>query len=401
MAQDPKLTSLGKVTVLLIVVACIAAAWVYWRGGLEAALADLKGGPGKAGTPAPRRSGGAVEIGVAYGTEKRPWMEWAAKQFATTEAGACVTVSLKPMGSLEGAQALLKGDEGIHLWSPASSAYTGTFTQDWLAKHGKAPFVRQEDVALTPMVFVLWEERYQAFVRRYGSVRFDTLRQALQEGGGWKTIVGKPEWGLFKLGHTHPAESNSGLLTLVAMAYEKRQKCRGLQLADVLDPEFQTWLGQLERAVTGLSNSTGTMMREMILKGPSAFDALFVYENVAIENLSSAEGRWGSLRVVYPERNLWNENPCYVVDAPWSSPAQRAAASAFVDFLLAEPAQREALVHGFRPVNLAVPVKSPDSPFMKAARYGVQADIGSSCEAPAPEVSANLLALWQRSFAGS
>ena len=394
MSQDPKLTTLGKIVVVLFMVVCSAVAYVSWRGGLDTTLAELRGHPGAAS--APRQGGASVEIGFAYGTEKRPWVEWAVKQFAATPGGAGVTVKGHPMGSMEGAQALLRGEESIHLWSPASSVYTATFTQDWLVKNGKPPFVRQEDVAMTPMVFVLWEERYQAFVRRYGAVSFETLRQALQEGGGWKTIAGKPEWGLFKLGHTHPAESNSGLLTLVAMAYEKRQKCRGLELADILEPGFQTWLGQLERGVLGLSNSTGTMMREMVLKGPSAFDALFVYESVAIEYLASAEGRWGSLHVVYPERIQWNENPCYVMDAPWSSAAQRQAASAFLDFLLTEPAQKEALVHGFRPVNLGVTVKSPDSPFLKAARYGVQAEIGSSCEPPTAEVSANLLALWQR-----
>lgn len=398
MPQDPKLTTLGKLVVLMFILGSLAAAFVSWRGGLDAVLGPLRGRPD--GTPAAHRGKATVRIGVAYGTEKRPWFEWAAAQFAASEAGAGVSVVLRPMGSLEGAQAILRGSEDIHLWSPASSVYTPTFTQDWQVKHGAAPFVRQEDLALTPMVFVLWEERYQAFVRRYRVVTFDTLRQALGEGGGWQAIAGKPEWGLFKLGHTHPAESNSGLLTLVAMAYEKAQKCRGLQLADVLDPGFQSWLGQLERGVLGLSHSTGTMMREMILKGPSAFDALFVYENVAVEYLGAAEGRWGSLRVVYPERNLWNENPGYVLDAPWSTAEQRAAASAFLDFLLAEPAQRQALAHGFRPTNLAVPVKAPDSPFLKAARYGVQPEIGNACEAPPAEVTANLLAFWQRQLSG-
>ena len=42
-----------------------------------------------------------------------------------------------------------------------------------------------------------------------------------------RAIAGKPEWGLFKFGHTHPDQSNSGLLTLVLMAYEFAGKRRG------------------------------------------------------------------------------------------------------------------------------------------------------------------------------
>jgi hypothetical protein len=301
---------------------------------------------------------------------------------------------------MEGAQALVRGNQLIHVWAPASSVYEATFVADWLVSHTTSPIVRREDLALTPMVFVFWQERHAAFVRRYGKVSFDTLRQAVVEGGGWQVIAGKPEWGLFKLGHTHPAQSNSGLLTLVSMTYEHQAKCRGLQLADILDPGFQTWLGQLERGTLGLTNSTGTMMREMVLKGPSAFDVVFVYESVAVEYLASAEGRWGSLTVVYPERNLWNENPYYIVDAPWSTPAHRQAAAAFLEFLLSEPAQRQAMVCGFRPVNLAVALRSADSPFVKHARYGLQVDIPSSCEPPSAEVTNNLLAFWQRTFSG-
>ncbi len=91
------------------------------------------------------------------------------------------------------------------------------------------------------------------------------------------------------------------------------------------------------------------MMRDMVLRGPSTFDGLLVYESVAIDYLKSAEGRWGELRVVYPKRNMWNDNPYYVLDVPWSSADQRKAAERFLDFLLSVPVQQRSLEHGFRP----------------------------------------------------
>ena len=134
----------------------------------------------------------------------------------------------------------------------------------------------------------------------------------------------------------------------------------------------------------------------MVLKGPSAYDALVVYESVAIDYLKNAEGRWGELRVVYPQRNAWNENPYYVLDVPWSNAEQREAAGKFLDFLQTEPVQKQSLVHGFRPGNPAVPVRVAGSPFVSYQRFGLSVDLGEACEAPRAEVINNLLAGWER-----
>ncbi len=58
------------------------------------------------------------------------------------------------------------------------------------------------------------------------------------------------------------------------MAYDYQGKTRDLALKDILDPGFQSWAQGFESGVSGLTNSTGNLMREMVLKGPSAFDAV-------------------------------------------------------------------------------------------------------------------------------
>ncbi|HEY0781408.1 MAG TPA: extracellular solute-binding protein [Thermoanaerobaculia bacterium] len=401
MSDEPgKLTGLGKLTIFLFVGACLYGAYYLFAhrsllgGGKATPGAAAKGDDGGASSS----GGAAVEIGIAYGTEKERWLQWAASEFGKTRDGRDVKIELIPMGSIEGAQAIQGGDKRIHAWSPASSLYKDVFQQEWQLQHGGAsPFVREENLALTPMVFVMWKERYEAFAARYKEVSFKTLAQALAEPQGWQAIAGKPEWGLFKLGHTHPNQSSSGLSTLVLMAYDYHGKNRDLALKDILDPAFNTWLTQFERAVTGLSNSTGNMMRDMVLKGPSAYDALVVYESVAIDYLKNAEGRWGELRVVYPQRNLWNENPFYVLDVPWSSKDQRQAAAKFLDFLLTEPIQKQSLVHGFRPGNPQVPVRFAGSPFLTYQPFGLKVELGTLCDPPKADVITNLLAGWQRS----
>src|SRR5499433_932250 len=388
-SDGPKLTPLGRVFIFLFVLACIGGAYYMFVGKKsfqatrDAASSLLSGGP-------------PVEIGIAYGTEKQRWLEWAVTEFSKTPDGKRVKINLIPMGSLEGAHAILSGDQRINVWSPASAAYRDIFMQEWQVKYNDRPIVREEPIALTPMVFVVWEERYQSFIPKYKTLSLQTMHDAVQARGGWDEIAHHPEWGLFKFGHTHPNQSNSGLMTIILAAYSYHHKTKDLTLKDVLDVDFQRWLEELERGASGMSNSTGNMMREMVLKGPSSYDALFVYENVAIDYLKNAEGRWGQLRVVYPEYNAWNDNPYYIINAPWSTPDQRKAAETFLAFLLSEPIQKQSLVHGFRPANPNVPIKFADSPFVLYANYGVQVDLQKICEPPKAEVVNNLLASWQR-----
>ena len=400
MADGPKLTALGKLFIFLFIAVCVAGAYYFFTNKTPWSSPARNAGGSSGGGILESFSGEQVEVGIAYGTEKQRWLEWAVQQFANTRDGKRIKINLIPMGSLEGAHALLNCDQRIQVWSPASALYKDIFVQEWQVKYSSQnPILKEEPIALSPMVFVIWDERYQAFVQKYKTLSFATVSQALQEKGGWDSIAQKPEWGLFKFGHTHPNESNSGLMTIVLAAYAYQKKTKDLQLKDVVDVGFQNWLQSFERGVSGLSNSTGNMMREMVLKGPSAYDARFVYEGVTIDYLKNAEGRWGQIRVVYPEYNAWNENPYYIIDASWSSKDQRKAAQTFLDFLLSEPIQKESLTHGFRPANPNVPVKFPDSPFVKYADYGIRVDLAKICEPPRAEVVNNLLQSWQRSQA--
>jgi len=389
-----KSSLVARIFIVLVIVGCLYAAYHYLYRN-KSADSDAQDSSG--GSPSSVAKGSEVAIGIAYGTEKKSWLEWAVQEFGSSPEGRKIKVNLIPKGSLEGAQALVAGDKSIQVWSPASSLYKDTFIQDWQVKYSTAPILREESLALTPMVFVMWEERYQAMIQKYKSLNFTTIAQALQEKGGWNAIAQKPEWGLFKLGHTHPAKSNSGLMTLVLMAYDFNNKTRDLSLKDLLNVQFQDWMSAMERGVSGLADSTGTMMKDMVLRGPSSYDAAFVYESVAIDFLKSAEGRWGEVHIVYPRENMWSDNPYYIIDAPWSSKEQRAAAEVFLKFLLSEPVQKESLKHGFRPGDPNVPIKFTESPFALYERYGLKIEPGSTCEPPKAEVLNNLLAIWQRS----
>ena len=153
---EPRLTIFGKIAVFLFVVGCIAGAYYLFIG---------RRSPETGGNSPSASPGGEVEIGVAYGTEKQRWLEWAVEEFAKTSDGKRIKVNLLPMGSLEGAHAILAGDKRINAWSPASDAYKDLFLQDWQARYSGSPIARSESLALTPMVFAVWDERYQALIQ--------------------------------------------------------------------------------------------------------------------------------------------------------------------------------------------------------------------------------------------
>jgi Ca-activated chloride channel family protein len=339
---------------------------------------------------------------MAYGTEKRTWLVWAAREFAGTPEGRQIDVKLIPLGSLEAAQRVWEGkDPSIDVWCPASAMYKDVFVTEWQAKYNTNPIAKEEPIALTPMVFVMWEDRYQPFVKKYNELTFRTIAQAMADDGGWGSIADQPDWGFFKFSHTHPNKSNSGLTTLLLMAHDYFGRPQGLGGTELTRPEFQKHLRTIENGAVmqmgQLVDSTGNLMVDMVRFGPSRYDAVFVYEATAIDQLRQAEGRWGRLRVVYPKYNFWNDNPYYVLDVPWSTPARRDAAGLFLAFLLSERVQAKAIEHGFRPANTSVPTTGPDSPWVKFQSHGLRADLpGQMCAPPRAEVIHGLLNRWQQ-----
>ena len=123
---------------------------------------------------------------------------------------------------------------------------------------------------------------------------------------------------------------------------------------------------------------------------------MVVYESVAVEFLTSAEGRWEQLQIIYPRHNLWSDNPYYILNTPWSTPEHRNAAEAFLRFLTGEAAQKKALEHGFRPGDPKVPVKGPQSPLARYEKYGLKIDLPEVCQVPSADVLDNLLQSWIR-----
>jgi hypothetical protein len=119
MASDgPKITCLGQVVILAFILGCIGTAgflfytrYVGGSGRLPSSVPETTPST-SASLSSFVNSAAQVEIGIAYGTEKKRWLENAVQQFAQTSEGKNIKIDLIPKGSLEGAQAILAGPAG-------------------------------------------------------------------------------------------------------------------------------------------------------------------------------------------------------------------------------------------------------------------------------------------------
>ncbi|HWZ89827.1 MAG TPA: substrate-binding domain-containing protein [Polyangiaceae bacterium] len=386
---------------ILVLFAAVALAILFFgrKGSAPAPAASVAAEP-VVSAPPPRP---VVELPFLYSTEKKEWIEASVAEFSAAHPEIKVVLSGK--GSLEASDGILDGSLKPVLWSPADSLVLKLFAADWLTKNGQAAFGDGDDapepLLLTPLVFVAWEDRAKALESfGGGKITWQTIHKAVSSNQGWPTVKGKADWGFVKLGHTDPTRSNSGLQTLVLIALEYFGRSTGaeLKVEDILKPDFQKFLRELEAGVTRFENSTGTFMTDMVRFGPSKYDIAVVYESSAISQLSNAQGRWGNLRVYYPKLTLWSDHPIALLNAPWVTDAQRAAARQLSAFLRSKPVQERALRFGFRPAETSVPLKTadPQNPFTRLAEFGVQTSVPSVAEPPDAAVIRNLLALWTR-----
>jgi Ca-activated chloride channel family protein len=164
----------------------------------------------------------------------------------------------------------------------------------------------------------------------------------------------------------------------------------------VNDAGFQNYVTSIANASVPSAEGSEAIMKRMVVTGPSLYEVVCTYESLAIRFLRNAESRWQPLHVDYPALNKWNDSPYIIVKAPWSTEEQKNSAGKFLDFLLSEPAQKEALRLGFRPANPDVAMKFPGSPFEVYEKYGLKLEVPEACETPKDNVIDALLDSWNK-----
>src|SRR5215813_796208 len=307
--------------------------------------------------PAPSAKPAAVNVPVVYGSEKKTWLEEQIAEYhrsaPTIASGKPIKVVATAMGSGEAMQQIVSGTLKPVVFSPASGVYIALLNQSWLsmAGHTKPIAPAGEPVVLSTVVLAFWKPMAEALGWPGRQPGWSDLIKVNADPRGWGAF-GHPEWGKFKLGHTHPAFSTSGLLAVLAEAYAGARKTRRLTAEDLSSKQTRAFVASVESTIVHYGKSTGFFAEKMLARGPEYLSAAILYENLVVESYGKPHAGPAIIAVYPSEGTFWADHPWSVLDAEWVTADQREAAASLLAFLKRKAAQERALALGFRPADL-------------------------------------------------
>lgn len=352
----------------------------------------------ESGSPATSAGGDAaetVQLLFTYGSEKEDWIKEVTARFNggdhRTGTGKRIQVQAVAQGSGELIDDLLSGARKADLTSPASAAFLKLGNAQSRARTGKDLIGESRNLVLSPVVIAMWRPMAEAIGWGSRPVGWSDILALTKDPGGW-AAKGHPEWGAFKLGHTHPEYSNSGLISLLAEAYAATGKVAALSLEDIRRPQTARYVAGIESAIVHYGSSTGFFGKRMFEGGPGYLSAAILYENMVIESSGPQYHLPFPVVAIYPkEGTFWSDHPVGIVEREWVTPEHREAARLYIDYLLARPQQEAALRFGFRPGAVEVPLAAPVD-----AAHGVDPKQPvTTLEVPPVEVIDAVLKLWR------
>jgi Ca-activated chloride channel family protein len=304
-----------------------------------------------------------LRLTFTYGSEKQKWVEDVTAAFnasgAKTSDGRHITVQAIPKGSGELVEDLLSGNDHADLTSPASGIFIKQGNARSRAATGQDLIGSTQSLVLSPVVIAMWKPMAEAIGYGRKPLGWSDILALARDQKGWGAY-GFPQWGKFKFGHTHPAYSNSGIISLIAENYAATGKVRGLTLADVRNPKTAQFVQGIENSVVHYGSSTGFFGRKLFESGPEYLSAAVLYESMVVEANHPGNTMPFPVVAIYPkEGTFWSDHPVGIVNREWVTPVRKAAAQTYIDYLLAQPQQQKALSYGFRPGSTDVAVGAP------------------------------------------
>ena len=325
-------------------------------------------------------SSNPVTLSMYYGSEKQLWMNDVVADFNSRKMTACdgpITVNAIPIGSGDSMQQILDGKIQPDIWSPAGRVWLTILNGKWQQKFGSdiisTGATDTPSLVNSPVVIAMWKSEAQAL--GWPATQIGWAEIAKLSTSGWGAF-GHPElqqrFGDFKFGHTRPDLSNSGLDGVIAEYYAGSNEQHTLSLDDVNNKGTQDFVSNVESSIiyygdNSNNNSTGFFAQKMFCSGPSYLSAAVLYESLVVEGnqgkIVDSNGKACQLPepvvAIYPkEGTFFSDHPFVIPQASWVTPAKKAAAEVFRNFLLASPQQQKALQYGFRPGILGMGIGS-------------------------------------------
>jgi Ca-activated chloride channel family protein len=338
----------------------------------------------------PPATKGAIQISMAFSPEKEDILRaliarYDAEKHTVNGKAVYVVPDKESSGAAEAA--IAKGTLKPTIWSPAGSLWGGLLnfeTDQPIAARTNDSIIR------TPLVIAMWEPLARALGWPKKPLGFADVLRLATTNASWASY-GKPTYGSFRLGHTNPDFSTSGLEFVAAQYYSAAGKLSGLTEAQVKSKAVRDKVAAIERSIVHYGDTTLFFEDQLKKFGPTYASAVAMEETTLLDfNKTRPEGM-PKLVAIYPREGTFvSDSPFMILNAPWVTASQKAAAQDFHDWLLPKITPQMAAKYGFRAGD---PKLKPVAPITVA--NGVDpAEPKHLLALPDPRVLARIKAAW-------
>ena len=258
---------------LLALVAALAVGAVAWFAGGK----GDKDEPSTKPTAAAKAPAGAVKVSFAYSPEKEKLLLPLIKKFngeGNEVGGKPVFVEGINASSGDAETRIAKGQFKPVAWSPASSLWGRLLNFE-----ADRPYTAEEapSIVRTPLVIAVWEPMARALGYPKKKLGYADVLRLSTSGKGWAEF-GRPEFGDFKLVHTAPDFSTSGLSFVVAEYYAALGKKEGLVEKDIANAAARKRVRDIERSIVHYGDTTLFIAEQLKKEGPGYASAVAMEE---------------------------------------------------------------------------------------------------------------------------
>lgn len=307
-----------------------------------------------------------VLVSLASSNTKRNWLDRVVEEFNATgqetSSGNRIAAEVEHVTSGGSMNAILDGDLQPVAWSPGDPSWVGQINSTWQGRFNKD--INSQECGPTifaPLGFAMWRPMAEALGWPDEPVGWDTIVDLAADPEGWASY-GRPEWGRFRFGHTHPAYANSGLLSMTSFVHGIVGNDGSLSASQVYEAEEA--MRELEQSTSKYGRQAPALLELMAREGPSYLHAAAVPEADTVRfNIERGDELQFPLAFIFPSGGtIWADHPyCILDNADWVSEDEAEAAKLFQDYLLAQEQQETAIDNYLRPLDTSIPMHPPMS----------------------------------------
>lgn len=308
----------------------------------------------------------AVVVTIASSNTKQNWLDLVSSDFndaqVTTSSGKPIVIEVEHVTSGGSMNAILDGSSMPTVWSPGVDSWVQQANDVWQQRANK-PITSSScpSTVYSPLGFAMWRPMAEVLGWPDEPVGWDTIVALAEDPDGWASY-GRPEWGTFQFGHTHPAYSNSGLLSMTSFVYGVLGREADLTAKDVYSPKVETAMYALEQTTSRYGREAPVLLELMAREGPGYLHAVTAPEADTLRFYTERRDEYElPLAFIIPSGGtIWANHPyCILDNTEWVTAEQAEAATIFRDYLLAKEQQALAIDSFMRPLDSSIPLHAP------------------------------------------